>query len=196
MLRHSPLALVVGAVVLTAACGTTGSGGGASNSSGTSSGSSTSGATTTSGAGGGSTTSGAGGSGTGGSSTTSGAGGSSTTTSGAGGGTTTSGAGGGTPNVQCAGSPPVFPSFDKACTVDADCAVVFHQINCCGTRRALGIVKGKVVDFGAAEAICESQYPGCGCAQQPTMADDGNASADESLIKVSCSMSACTTFVP
>jgi hypothetical protein len=194
MLRHSPLALVVAAVVLTAACGTTGSGGSASNSSATSTGSSTSGATTTSGAGGSSTTSGAGGSGAGGSTTTSGAGGG--TTSGAGGSTTTSGTGGGAPNVQCAGSPSVFPSFDRACTVDAECAVVFHQINCCGTRRALGIVKGKVVDFSAAETICESQYPGCGCAQQPTMADDGNASADESLIKVSCSMGICATFVP
>src|SRR5689334_17306859 len=50
------------------------------------------------------------------------------------GGTSTGGA-----DVQCTANPPVFPTFDKHCLTTQDCLLVFHQINCCGTRVAIGI---------------------------------------------------------
>ncbi len=194
MLAHAPFAVLLGSLLFTAACGST-----TTTEGNTSSGSTTSGATTGSGSSGG-TTAGAGGgtTGAGGGSgaTTAGAGGSGTTTAGAGGGSTSTGAGGAAPEVKCAVSPPVFPTFDRTCSGASDCVVAFHQINCCGTRRAMGIAKGELAAFGQAEAVCESQYPGCGCAQQPTAADDGNSTFDESSIQVTCLMGNCSTFVP
>jgi hypothetical protein len=167
-----------------AACGGGGGGGTGGEGGGTTTGTTTE---TTTGSGGGGTA------GTGGAGTA-GAGGGVGGMGGSGGGTAGSGGSGGT-EVQCTGEKPVFPAFDKTCAAAADCALVFHQINCCGTRVALGISSAESAAFGAAEATCEAQYPGCGCAQQPTVAEDGK-SADESLIQVDCLSGSCGSFVP
>lgn len=58
--------------------------------------------------------------------------------------------------VQCGTGDSQFPEFDKNCTADGDCALVFHTVNCCGTEVALGINAGQVAAFDAAEAICDS----------------------------------------
>ncbi|MFO0588445.1 MAG: hypothetical protein U0441_12925 [Polyangiaceae bacterium] len=119
--------------------------------------------------------------------------------SGGGGGSTTTatgGAGGSTVVVECTGTTPSFPEFDRACAAATDCVIGFHQINCCGTRTAMGIASTAQSDFAAAEATCESQYPGCGCAQGPTMTDEGSTAIDEAMIQVQCSGGMCMTYVP
>ncbi len=108
---------------------------------------------------------------------------------------TTSGTTGGE-EVQCTADPPVFPEFSKACATDDDCAVVFHQVDCCGSRAGIGIDADEVDEFDAAEAICTAQYPGCECAQQPTTTEDGQATGDETQIQAHCVENLCESFIP
>lgn len=103
--------------------------------------------------------------------------------------TTTGGA------VDCSSDPPSFPEFDRGCVVDVDCAVVLHQIDCCGTFVAWGLRADVAKTFAEAEALCESQYPLCGCAAQPTVADDGMASNNNDFA-VTCKDGSCFSFVP
>ncbi|MBK6520670.1 MAG: hypothetical protein IPG04_42720 [Polyangiaceae bacterium] len=122
-----------------------------------------------------------------------GAGGAGGGAGGAGGG---AGGAGGASGVDVACDGGVFPSFDVACDGEADCAIVLHQTDCCGTRVALGVRSDQVHTFDIAEAVCVSQYPECGCAAQPTTAEDGQTAASEDLIEVTCDAGSCTTFVP
>jgi hypothetical protein len=92
--------------------------------------------------------------------------------------------------------PDQFPSFDKSCVDVGECVIALHQTNCCGTLAAIGINVAEQAAFEAAEAICESQYPGCGCAAGPTTAEDGNSSTDDTAIVVDCVEGSCTTLVP
>jgi hypothetical protein len=98
--------------------------------------------------------------------------------------------------VNCVGTPQVFPEFDRACWDDSWCAIGFHQTDCCGNRVALGMLHPEVVRFDVAEQICRSQYPGCGCPAGPATTDTGQTATDDSLIKVACRAGACTTYVP
>jgi len=98
------------------------------------------------------------------------------------------------PKVQCGGPDPAFPTFSKACGADGDCAFGKHQINCCGTQIAVGLAKSDLDAFQQAEAICEPQYPQCGCATFPTKAEDGGSEIDGE-IQVGCLAGACMTFV-
>jgi hypothetical protein len=94
--------------------------------------------------------------------------------------------------IMCPG---VFPQFDKTCSNDDDCAVVIHTTDCCGNSVALGINEVEVDAFEAAEAICDSQYPPCGCPAGPTLAEDGNQVFDPDQLAVECTMGSCTSFV-
>ena len=99
--------------------------------------------------------------------------------------------------VMCSGTGAgTFPEFDDACAADADCVLVLHQINCCGSTHAWGIATTALAAFQAAEAICESQYPPCDCAAFPPVADDGGSSWDMNGYKVACVGGACWTSVP
>lgn len=97
--------------------------------------------------------------------------------------------------VQCGGSDFLFPTFDKNCGSDDDCALVFHTINCCGTEVALGINQEQLAFFNAAEAVCDSQYPGCGCAQDATRAEDGKTAWGQEAFGVSCDGFQCRSHV-
>ena len=99
--------------------------------------------------------------------------------------------------VQCsAGGDNTFPSFDTSCAKDADCFVAVHQINCCGTHVAWGLNASAQAAFAAAEATCVSQYPGCGCAEFETMAQDGYSSFDNSLFAARCEAGTCRSWMP
>lgn len=98
------------------------------------------------------------------------------------------------PNVKCAGAEFAFPTFSKACAGDGDCFAAYHQINCCGSLIALGLATSDKPAFEAAEKICGEQYPGCGCASQPTLAEDGY-SAGVNPIAVKCAGGKCATYV-
>jgi hypothetical protein len=90
----------------------------------------------------------------------------------------------------------MFPTFDKTCTMAADCATALHMVSCCGTLTAIGINVAEKPAFTAAETTCEMQYPGCGCAQSPTTTEDGKTSMDDTQIQVGCTNGQCMTFLP
>jgi hypothetical protein len=125
-------------------------------------------------------------SGTGGASAAGGSGGS--TTDGAAGAST----GGTSSGSECAD----FPVFERACWDDAWCVTAFHQIDCCGTRIAMGIFHTAVPTFDAAEAACIATYGACFCPTQATTTDTGQTASDESVIAVQCRSGVCTTYVP
>jgi len=104
---------------------------------------------------------------------------------------------GGDEDVVCVpedGEEPMFPSFDRTCDTIDDCDLVFHTVDCCGNAVAWGIRADEVEDFNDAEAICDSQYPDCGCPMGPVVADDGNAASPQ-LISVDCQMGVCWSYV-
>ena len=98
--------------------------------------------------------------------------------------------------VNCAASPQVFPVFDRACWDDLWCSTVFHQTDCCGNRKALGMLHPETERFAVVERVCQSQYPRCGCPSGPTTTDTGQTATDDSMIKVQCREGLCTTYVP
>jgi Pacifastin inhibitor (LCMII) len=104
--------------------------------------------------------------------------------------------GSGGDRIVCTASPPVFPSFDKSCISATDCFVAIHQTDCCGSQNAIGYNKSQQARFAADEKICEMQYPGCGCAPRPTMAEDGQSTRSNTTISVKCGASGCSTYIP
>ena len=102
----------------------------------------------------------------------------------------------GEPAIACGGDDPYFPEFDRICGEMADCVLVFHQLDCCGSLAALGIDADAAELFAEAEAECVTQYPQCDCAPQPTVADDGSNTPDNGLIAVTCLNGLCLSFVP
>lgn len=100
------------------------------------------------------------------------------------------------PEIACVDDPPKFPEFDESCAMAEDCAIVFHQIDCCGSQAAWGVNAEVSKAFAAAEAVCMMQYPQCDCPTLATVADDGNSSDDPALIEVQCNDGQCFTVVP
>ncbi len=97
--------------------------------------------------------------------------------------------------LTCESGAADFPLLDKRCTAPADCVIVQHMVSCCGTMVAIGLAKTDINAFSAAEADCSAGYPGCGCASQPTAAEDGRTAVD-GTIQVDCVDQRCTTYVP
>jgi hypothetical protein len=89
--------------------------------------------------------------------------------------------GDGAAGVQCGpGGSHSFPTFDKHCSTDPDCALVVHILSCCGNVLVMAINKNAVTAFNAAESTCNSQYPACGCASNSVSFDDGVSYYDTS----------------
>lgn len=103
----------------------------------------------------------------------------------------TGGTGGGTGGCASLDAPA------KACSTDADCVTVLHQLNCCGTHVALGISKSAAAAYQTLEATCSADFPQCGCATEATKAEDGKTAADFSAsIPVACNAGKCETYIP
>ena len=79
---------------------------------------------------------------------------------------------------MCGGGQP-FPTLDKGCTDSTNCSDGFHQIDCCGTLVAVGFNHAQRDTFNTAEQTWELTCPACGCAAQPTKAEDGKTLRDE-----------------
>jgi len=97
--------------------------------------------------------------------------------------------------LACESGGATFPALEKACSAASDCFVARHTKNCCGTQTAIGLNVSATVAFMTAESSCDAAYPGCGCAQFPTQAEDGRTE-DMGAIHVRCDSGLCTTFVP
>ncbi|MBM4389220.1 MAG: hypothetical protein FJ088_15900, partial [Deltaproteobacteria bacterium] len=98
-------------------------------------------------------------------------------------------------SIKCGVIDAEFPEFDKSCEKDEDCVLVYHQINCCGTLVAWGLNAFEKTAFEYAESVCQSQYPPCGCAQAPTMAEDLNTAFSEEDFSVKCTQEKCRSYV-
>ncbi len=189
---------IVFAVLVLAACGDGGAGGaGAGGGAGAAGGAGTGGGGSGGAGSGGAGSSGGGGAGRSGSG---GAGGGSAGMGGAGaGGAGAGGAGaGGTSGVQCGpGSAGSFPEFSRACGAVSDCIVVNHMTSCCGSQLRMAIASSEAAAFATAEAICDSQYPPCGCAAQGVDAEDGArvSFGQEASIVARCDAGRCHTVV-
>jgi len=99
-------------------------------------------------------------------------------------------------SVNCSTNPPAWPVFDRTCWDDLWCSVALHQVNCCGTVIATGILHPEVEKFDLAEAVCRQQIGFCDCLAGPTKTDTGQVTNDAAQIKVACRSNVCTTYVP
>lgn len=99
------------------------------------------------------------------------------------------------PAIHCGIGGSTFPDFDRRCVAATDCFIALHQTDCCGSHVALGLAASERARFAAAEAICDGQYPGCGCAPMVTVADDGAAEERDRPIVVTCDGGACRTHL-
>ncbi|MBX3269016.1 MAG: hypothetical protein KF729_02075 [Sandaracinaceae bacterium] len=86
-----------------------------------------------------------------------------------------------------------FPAFARECERAADCALVEHQVDCCGSLAARGIRADEVPAFEVAEASCRAMYPACDCAARPTVADDETAGDGTRAARAECVSGACTS---
>ena len=98
--------------------------------------------------------------------------------------------------VQCGpGANPSFPTFDKQCGGDGDCALVNHTTSCCGTYLIMSIAQAGVPAFRDAEAKCDAQYPACGCASNEVFVEDGailsSNGGQTSAVMARCESGAC-----
>lgn len=90
-----------------------------------------------------------------------------------------------------------FPTFDRGCEINADCSVVLHQVDCCGTNVALGIRFDGVSSFDTRETACRALFPVCDCVSQPTAADDGTVDDGIRPVRSECVGGNCrSTYAP
>ena len=93
----------------------------------------------------------------------------------------------------CASDDSAFPEFRSLCREAADCTQAFHQIDCCGTIAAIGVLASSHDDFLAAEERCRGEYDACRCAARPTQTDDGVLVTELSEFDVACEAGACVS---
>lgn len=103
------------------------------------------------------------------------------------------GASNGGSSVACTGPARAFPEFDRSCGTASDCVLVAHTTSCCGAELVQALAASAKPDFEAAEAICDAQYPACGCAAQWVDIEDGTQVSFpwEPMVKAVCEASAC-----
>ena len=108
-------------------------------------------------------------------------------------------AGGHDAGVDCtAASPPVFPTFSKACTSNSECTVGYAPDGLLRELDAIGIATSAAGAFASDESLCVSMYPGCGCASGKTTTDNGQAAptgSGGSAVIVQCVSGKCQTSV-
>ena len=92
-----------------------------------------------------------------------------------------------------------FPTLSDGCTGNDACVVGIHQIDCCGSKIALGLNHALLNTFQKDEAEWEASCPLCGCPPKPLLAQDGK-SGQPADVRVLCDMSSgsgkCKTFFP
>ena len=81
--------------------------------------------------------------------------------------------------------------YSRLCTIDDDCAVAMHMLDCCGSLFAFGISASEVARFTSDEAACETTYPACGCAAGPTLVEDGTTLGGKSAAVARCAGGTC-----
>jgi hypothetical protein len=77
-------------------------------------------------------------------------------------------------------------SLDHGCTMDSDCAIGIHQIDCCGSTAAIGFNHAERARFDAFEPMCMASFPYCGCDPGPTHTDSGETALDPAQVLAAC----------
>jgi len=95
----------------------------------------------------------------------------------------------------CEEAPLDAPGVERTCQIADDCAVVFHQTDCCGTLAAFAVNVESLAAYSDAEAPCMFE-PNCDCAPEATVAEDGDATADNASIVAVCVDNECRSEVP
>jgi hypothetical protein len=101
--------------------------------------------------------------------------------------------------LTCAGTPPSeFAALDTSCETAADCVMVRHRRDCCGSYEVVGLRSSDVARFEAAEAACEATVAMCRCAAHADVASDGSGGESfDAVPRVMCIEQRCaTTFRP
>jgi hypothetical protein len=102
----------------------------------------------------------------------------------------------GTATQNMCGGGATFPDFAKGCDTNAGCVVALHQVDCCGSKDAIGIALAQQAAFTTAEATWDSTCPACRCAPQPTTAEDGRMCASNAVTVACDNNHMCRTACP
>lgn len=86
------------------------------------------------------------------------------------------------------------PKPFKFCQKQADCALVMHTVDCCGTQASLGIAKSSQLGYEKAENVCGPALAVCDCKPKPVLAEDG-VSAGDGMLAVQCQGGMCSSYV-
>ena len=97
--------------------------------------------------------------------------------------------------VWCSAPSPATSSFPihRECSVDSDCTVVMHQMDCCGTVAAVAVSTASAASFAQDEAACASAFPHCGCFSNGSFADDGTQGTSDASARARCLAGRCTS---
>jgi hypothetical protein len=74
--------------------------------------------------------------------------------------------------IVCEGDVSTIAAIDRSCETAADCVLVQHSTDCCGSHTVLGINARVAAAFAAAEAQCGPALD-CNCVPQQTALEDG-----------------------
>ena len=85
--------------------------------------------------------------------------------------------------------------FDRACSTSADCALLNHQVDCCGSEVELGVSAYGLSAAQQAERSCVAAGPFCQCVAKQTVAEDGRTFPEATALKVRCIAGRCESFV-
>lgn len=88
--------------------------------------------------------------------------------------------------------PSTFPKFIKGCGTTENCSFGLHQIDCCGSKVAIGFNHSERTRFDEIEKAWQSTCPACDCREKPTLAEDGKTGT---TFGVACVEGQCRTFV-
>lgn len=88
--------------------------------------------------------------------------------------------------------PSTFPKFIRGCGTTDNCSFGLHQIDCCGSKVAIGFNHAERTRFDELEKVWESSCPACECLGRPTLAEDGKTGTS---FGVACVDGQCRTFV-
>ena len=105
-------------------------------------------------------------------------------------------AGCGTPSLQPdAGCEGRRARFERACATAADCALLHHQLDCCGSEVALGVSSAGLTAGQQLERACVAVAPHCRCAALPSVAEDGKVFPEAAALQLRCTAGKCESFV-
>jgi hypothetical protein len=87
------------------------------------------------------------------------------------------------------------PQLDRACSADADCALVNHPTDCCGSLQAIGVAARNLAVSQKLELDYGNALPLCECVSKPLCAEDGRVILDGASVQVRCSDRRCVSSV-